>query len=92
METLILNDGTELENSNTVESGDLYVYVRNGYGLSRVFALLNDPEKTKKIIDRFRTDIIHEGYTRLIAVRDEGNGLITAVLRKQTQEEVEEDV
>ena len=80
---LKLNDGTVLENSNAVLSGDLFLYM-HGYGLQEIFELLIDPEKTKTIIytQANGEDITFKGYKRLIAVRDEGNELITAVLRK----------
>lgn len=80
---LKLNDGTVLEDSSAILSGDLFLYM-NGYGMQEIFELLIDPEKTKKIIF---TQVNGEkvtitGYKRLTAVRDEGNGLITAVLKK----------
>lgn len=80
---LRLNDGTVLENSSAIISGDLFLYI-NGYGLQDVFDLLIVPAKTKKIIftQANGEEITITGYTRLIAVRDEDNGLITAVLRK----------
>ena len=80
---LKLNDGTVLENSSAILSGDLFLYM-NGYGLQEVFDLLIDPEKAKKIVytQVNGEDITFTGYKRLIAVRDEGNGLITAVLKK----------
>ena len=82
-ETLKLNDGSILD-GNALRSGDLFLYV-NGSDLQTVFNLLIDPEKTKKIT---YTQVngekqIFTGFRRLIAVRDEGNGLITAVLRKE---------
>lgn len=80
---LKLNDGTVLEDSSAILSDDLFLYM-NGYGMQEIFELLIDPEKTKKIIF---TQVNGEkvtitGYKRLTAVRDEGNGLITAVLKK----------
>lgn len=83
MGTLTLNDGTVLEDSNAILSGDLFLYM-NGYGLQEIFELLIDPEKTKKIIfTQVNGDkVTFTGYKRLIAVRDEDNGLITAVLKK----------
>lgn len=80
---LKLNDGTVLEDSSAILSGDLFLYM-NGYGMQEIFELLIDPEKTKKIVF---TQVNGEkvtitGYKRLTAVRDEGNGLITAVLKK----------
>ena len=82
-ETLKLNDGSILE-GNALLSGDLFIYV-NGSDLQTVFSLLIDPEKTKKIVYTMinETKQTFTGYKRLIAVRDEGNGLITAVLRKE---------
>lgn len=79
---LIFNDGTELLQSEALENdGKLFVYVRNGIGLREVFELLIDSEKTKKITqERYGTTTVINGYEKLIAVRDEGNGLITAVL------------
>ena len=82
-ETLKLNDGSILD-GNALLSGDLFLYV-NGSDLQTVFSLLIDPEKTKKIVYTMinETKQTFTGYKRLIAVRDEGNGLITAVLRKE---------
>lgn len=80
---LTLNDGTALEDSSAILSGDLFLYM-NGHGLQEIFDLLIDPEKTKKIIftQVNGEKVTFTGYKRLIAVRDEDNGLITAVLRK----------
>lgn len=80
---LTLNDGTVLEDSSALLSGDLFLYM-NGYGMQEIFDLLIDPEKTKKIIftQVNGEKVTFTGYKKLIAVRDEENGLITAVLRK----------
>lgn len=87
MAKLILNDGTELENSNAHEDngiGTLFVYTDNGYTMKDVFDLLYDPEKAKKIV--FDRDdgkkVTFRGYKHLIDVRDESNGMITAALKK----------
>ena len=82
-EKLTLNDGTELENSSAILSGDLFLYV-NGSDLQTVFDLLIDPENTKQIIytQVNGTLITYVGYKKLRAVTDEDNGLITAVLRR----------
>ena len=84
METLTLNDGTILERSNIIEDRELYVYVQNGMTIGNVFNILYDPEKSSEIVYTMNTgtEITYTGYTKLIAVRDEGRGLITAVLRK----------
>lgn len=84
-EMLTLNDGTELENSQALENNStLFVYIRNGFGLKEVFDLLIEPEKTKKILftQINGEHVIFRGYKRLIDVRDEENGAITAVLKK----------
>ena len=83
-EKLTLNDGTELENSGAILSGDLFLYV-NGSDLQTVFDLLIDPENTKQIIytQVNGTLITYVGYKKLRAVTDEDNGLITAVLRRE---------
>lgn len=83
METLTLNDGTVLERSNVILSDYLFLYF-NEYGIQEIFNLLIDPEKTEKIIyTRINGEkVTFEEYTKLISVRDEGNDLITAVMRK----------
>ena len=85
METLTLNDGTILENSHVLESnGNLFVYVNGELTIKDVFDLMYDPEKTKKIVFEISGSKAgtYRGYKKLIAVRDEGNGLVTAVLGK----------
>lgn len=79
---LILNDGTELEQSEALESnGKLFVYIRNGIGLRDAFDLLIDSEKTRKITQkRYGITTVINGYEKLTAIRDEGKGLITAVI------------
>lgn len=81
---LILNDGTEIAHSEALLSdGKLFVYIQNGYGLREVFGLLIEPEKTGRItMKRCGKTEVFEGYVKLVAVRDEGNGLITAVIGK----------
>ena len=86
METLTLNDGTVLENSNAHRDRErLYVYIQNGSTLAEVFELLIDPEKTETIIKKApgMDDQTFEGFTKLIAVQDQENGFVTAVLRTE---------
>lgn len=82
--TLTLNDGTVMPGSTLLEStGQLFIYVMNGSGIRDVFNLLIEPTKTCRITALASgVTTVKEGFTRLIAVRDEGNGLITAVLGK----------
>jgi hypothetical protein len=82
--TLALNDGTILDHSWVVENtGNLFVYVMNGCDLLEVCGLFFDPEKTNRILatqNGVTTEKV--GFSRLVAVRDEGNGLITAMLTR----------
>ena len=81
---LTLNNGSELANSYALLVGtDLFLYIQNGYGIKDVFDLLIVPENTEQIIytQNNGESVTYNGYTQLIAVRDEGNGLITAILR-----------
>ena len=83
MGTLTLNDGTVLENSHAVFSRDLFLYIR-GLTMAEAFELLIAPEKVEKItFTQINGDeVVYEGFTKLTAVRDEDNGLVTAVLQK----------
>lgn len=83
---LTLNDGTVFQNSYAmISSRLLMVYIQDGVSdLRTVFDALIDPEKTAVIssVDYAGKETVFRGYTKLVAVRDEGNGLITAVLDK----------
>lgn len=84
-QSLILSDGSLFVNSYVILNGTLFVYIRDGVsGLREVFDALIDPVKTAKITftDFDGSKTVYMGYKKLIAVRDEGNGLITAVLSK----------
>lgn len=84
METLTLNNGAVLENSTAIESdASLFVYTRNNYTLKKVCNLLCVPANTQSITaDYPGGETVYSGYNKLIAVRDEGGGLVTAVLKK----------
>lgn len=60
----------------------LYMYETD---MRTVFNALIEPENTGEIIYKMinGTEVTYEGYTKLVSVRDEGNGLITAVLIKE---------
>ena len=83
-ENLTLSDETILDNSYSVLSGDLFLYMR-GHGMKEVFDLLIDPEKVEQITyTQVNGDnVVFNGFQKLIAVRDEGNNLVTAVLRRE---------
>ena len=85
MNTLTLNNDTVLENSYVIESdSNLFVYTQNEYTVKEVCDALYDPEVTKKIVATpiAGDPVTYRGYKKLIAVRDEGHGMITAVLKK----------
>lgn len=84
METLTLNDQTVLENSSAIEDENtLFVYTRNGYDMKFVFDLLYDSEKISTITAVSPGDKrVYAGYSRLVAVTDEGHGRVSAVLKK----------
>lgn len=82
---LTLNDGTVFENgSHALKSyNTLYIYVTDGTGIKGVFDAFIDPEKTAHIeYNYYGAALSFDGFTKLIAVRDEGHGLVTAVLEK----------
>ena len=83
-EKLTLNNGAVLEDASAILSGDLFLYIK-GQTLEGAFDLLIVPENTERIIYTMSNgaEVVYEGFRRLIAVRDEGMGLITAVLRKE---------
>lgn len=83
-EKLTLSNGTELENSSAILSGNLFLYIR-GEDMKTVFDLLIDPENTEEIVYTMINgeDRTFSGFNKLIAVTDEENGLITAVLRRE---------
>ena len=85
-EMLTLNDGTVIENSHAIPSGEiLWVYI-NGYAFEQVFFLLTYPEKTEKIVaDRFGVVTEYDGYTHLFCLSEEGGGMVSAGLKKGVQ-------
>lgn len=82
-ELLTLNDGTVWTDSSAILSGSLFLYVKNET-MRDVFDALIDPEKTARIVYTMNNGdtAAFDGFTRLRAVRDEGGGLITAVLER----------
>ena len=87
MEKLRLNDGTELENASAIlVEPDLFLYV-NGTTMGALFYQVNESRKTRKIVytQNNGEKPTFEGYTKLKALRDEEDGLVTAVLRKEAR-------
>lgn len=84
METLTLNNGEVLECTYAIEStGLLFIYSRSGLTIKELCDLLFPSENIVSIISTFAGGSkTYTGYNKLISVRDEGNNLITAVLKK----------
>jgi hypothetical protein len=84
METLTLIDGTVFENSYAVAvDQNLFIYTQNNYNLKDIFDPLYLQGNTDVITYAFADKTtVYNGYNKLISVRDEGNGLVTAVLKK----------
>lgn len=85
-EKLTMNDGTVLADSSAILSGDLFLYL-NGVTFGGAFMMLSESRKTKKITytQNNGEKVIYSGYTRLMALRDDENGIISAVLRKEAR-------
>lgn len=83
-QSLILNDGTVFDGSYAIQSGDrLWVYVYADITMADLFALLNDPEKTKIImVKRFGDNLSFCEYKTLFCIRIEDEGFISAGLKK----------
>ena len=88
--TLTLNDGTVFQNSYAMISSRLMmVYIQDGISdLRVVFESFIDSAKTTAVtsVDYAGAETVIRGYTKLIAVRDEGDGLFTAVLDRPDEE------
>lgn len=82
--TLTLNDGTALEGSYVIQNGNtLYLYCYAEITFGDLFALLNDPEKAKKItMDRGGERTVFRGFKELFCIRKEDGNFISAGLRK----------
>ena len=78
MQTSVLNDGTTWSGYVILSGGHLFLYI-DGQGLKTVFDKLIVPAKAKKVTyNSGGQSQVYKGYSKLIAVRDEGNGLVTA--------------
>jgi len=81
METLILNDGTEISGHCFADDQNLFVYLDNMTVVQGVM-LFADPEKAEKItaLDHGHTDV-YEGYTEIYNASHE-YGNCNLVMRK----------
>ena len=81
-EKLTLNDGTELV-GHVVETDErLFFYVFEKT-LTEVFEMMNDPDKTKKIVaERYGVRTTYKGYKHLKSITEEQNDMIDGMLKK----------
>lgn len=84
MATLTLNNGFVLANSTAIENEDsLYIYTQNEYTVKDICDVLYLPENIARIEAVYPGgETTYTGFNKLIAVRDEGKGLTTAVLKR----------
>ena len=82
MEKLILNDGTELENSHVLLSGTTLWFYLNGVTFNEAYELMSDPEKTGKIIAEYYGSVAeYDSYTDLFCLRREDDGMVSGGLK-----------
>ena len=82
METLTLNDGTEIDGYFIVSGDRLFVYMKN-ISLTDAFSSLNDPEKTKVINqDRYGEKSSVFGFTHLYTITEESINTVSAAFKK----------
>lgn len=90
MKTLTFNDGTTVHGYGNEEDGNLYVYI-HGKTLTEAFSILNDPEKTVRMVskvpdgtteegDIHMTEIVHEGYVHLKCIVEEDTSFVSATM------------
>ena len=87
MQKLILNDGTELDNSYAAETVDfLFLYINNGMNMMQIMMLMMDQNKISRIIyesgEANQTE--YNDYTTVSAISTEHAGMISVSLRRNS--------
>lgn len=84
MQKLILNDGTELNNSYAAETIDyLFLYISNGMSMLKIMMLMADPEKIGRIIYAAgNNETQYTDYTTVSSITAEHGGMISVSLRR----------
>jgi hypothetical protein len=86
---LKLNDGTILSDSQAYDDGNgLNVIIGDkSLDILQTILLLSNKENTKRIIYHYyKAELVFDGYTKLVSVRDEGT-IITVTLKKEDSDE-----
>ncbi len=86
MQKLILNDGTELENSYAAETIDyLFLYIGNGMSMMQVMLMMVDPNKIRRIVYSAGENMTeYNDYTNVYGITIEHGGMINVSLRKNS--------
>ena len=86
MQKLILNDGTELNNSYAAESIDyLFLYIDNGMTMLQVMMLMMDQNKISRIVYAAGdNETQYNDYTTVSSITAEYGGMISVSLRKNS--------
>ena len=86
MQKLILNDGTELENSYAAETIDyLFLYIGNGMSMMQVMLMMVDPNKIRRIVYSAGENMTeYNDYTTVYGITIEHGGMINVSLRKNS--------
>ncbi len=84
MQKLILNDGTELNNSYAAETIDyLFLYINNGMSMLQIMMLMANPEKIGRIIYAAgNNETQYTDYTTVSSITAEHGGMISVSLRR----------
>lgn len=82
MDTLKLNDGTELAGHALETDGVMYLYIEH-MSMAEGWPLLSDPEKTGRIEEtRYGRTAVHTGWNHLFCMREELGGMLSAGLKR----------
>lgn len=85
MQKLILNDGTELDNSYAAETVNyLFLYINNGMNMMQIMMLMIDEEKISRIVYQAGEENMTEynGYRTVSAISVGRGGMINVSLRR----------
>jgi hypothetical protein len=86
---LKLNDGTILADSQAYDDGKgLNIIIGDkSLDILQTVLLLSNKENTQRIIYHYyKVELVFDGYTKLVSVRDEGT-MITVTLKKEDSDE-----
>lgn len=90
MQKLTLNDGTVIVPARVILSaGTLWFYIDKPMTLAEAFALMDDPDKTRRIqADNDGEIINYVGYTNLFCIRKEDDNQVNGGLKKVVESDV----